>query len=144
MILTPNTAYSWAFQEELNNDITGKTINAVRMYVEKQGDKKKFTIGVYDPDTYAVTDIREIAIDDAHVGTTQLYRFNNLTIPSGKFIVWNCSRASGEAAGRYVLEAKLDTSKVKTSGWYMADSTEMKKFSNYRLVFVADFGYIPN
>jgi hypothetical protein len=51
------------------------------MYVDKQGTTKKFTVGVYDPNTHTVTDIREIAIDDAHVGTTQLYRFNNLTIP---------------------------------------------------------------
>jgi hypothetical protein len=114
------------------------------MYVDKQGTTKKFTVGVYDPNTHTVTDIREIAIDDAHVGTTQLYRFNNLTIPSGKFFVWNCTLKSGEASGRYVLEAKLDKSKVKTSGWYQARPTAMEKFSNYRLVFVADFGYIPN
>jgi hypothetical protein len=114
------------------------------MYVDKQGTTKKFTVGVYDPNTHTVTDIREIAIDDAHVGTIQLYRFNNLTIPSGKFFVWNCTLKSGEASGRYVLEAKLDKSKVKTSGWYQARPTAMEKFSNYRLVFVADFGYIPN
>ena len=141
--LTPNSQYAWAFQEELNNDIAGKTINAARLYIDKQGTTKKFTLGVYDPDTHRVTDVREIAIDDAHVGTVQLYTFNDLTIPSGKYFVWNCSYASGESSGRYVLEDKLDKTKVKTSGWYQAKSTSMDKFSNYRLVFVADFGYVP-
>jgi hypothetical protein len=140
--LTPNPQYAWAFQEELNNDIVGKTINATRLYIDKQGSTKKFTVGVYDPDTHKVTDIREITIDDAHVGTVQLYKFNALTIPSGKFFVWNCTMKSGESSGRYVLEEKLDKSKVKTSGWYFAKSSAMEKFSNYRLVFVADFGYI--
>ena len=34
------------------------------MYIDKQGSSKKFTVGVYDPDTHTVTDIREITIDD--------------------------------------------------------------------------------
>lgn len=138
--LAPNSGYHWAFNQ-FNSKLAGKTINTIELMPCKSGT---FTIGVFDTSSNTVTDKRSITINAADVNTVKTYTFNDLTIPSGKHFVWNCSGkgvTSGEAAGYYVLKDKLDPLAVETSQWYQAKSSGLAAFSNYWLAFVANIGY---
>lgn len=138
--LLPSTAYHWAFNQ-FNSKLAGKTINTIELIPCKSGT---FTVGVFDTGSNTVTDTRSITINAADINTVKTYTFNNLTIPSGKYFVWNCSgknATGGEAAGYYVLKAKLDPLAVETSNWYQVKSTGLTAFGTHELVFVANIGY---
>jgi hypothetical protein len=131
------SSYSWAFNE-LNANLAGQTINTIEMMPSQEGT---FHLGVFDPSTNKVTDTRTFTIAAGDVNTVKTYTFADLTIPSGKYFVWNCSGASGEGIGYYVLQAKLDPLAVKTSRWYQAKSTGLAAFGDHVLAFVANIGY---
>ena len=138
--LLPSTTYHWAFNQ-FNSKLAGKTINTIELMPCKSGT---LTVGVFDTSSNTVTDTRSITINAADINTVKTYTFNNLTIPSGKYFVWNCSgknATGGEAAGYYVLKAKLDPLAVETSNWYQAKSTGLVAFGTHELVFVANIGY---
>lgn len=138
--LAPNSGYHWAFNQ-FNSKLTGKTINTIELMPCNSGT---FTIGIFDTSSNTVTDTRSITINAADINTVKTYTFNDLTIPSGKYFVWNCSgkgTSNGEAAGYYILKDKLDPLAVETSQWYQAKSTGLAAFSNYWLAFVANIGY---
>lgn len=138
--LAPNSGYHWAFKQ-FNSKLAGKTINTIELMPCKSGT---FTVGIFDTSSNTVTDKRSITINAADVNTVKTYTFSNLTIPSGKYFVWNCSgkgTTSGEAAGYYVLKDKLDPLAVETSQWYQAKSSGLTAFGDYQLAFVANIGY---
>lgn len=138
--LAPNSSYHWAFNQ-FNSKLAGKTINTIELIPCKSGT---FTVGVFDTSSNTVTDKRSFTVNTADINTVKTYTFNNLTIPSGKYFVWNCSgkgTSSGEASGYYVLKDKLDPLAVETSQWYQAKSSGLAAFSNYWLAFVANIGY---
>jgi hypothetical protein len=138
--LAPNPSYHWAFNQ-FNSKLAGKTINTIELMPCKSGT---FTIGVFDTSSNTVTDMRSFTVNAADINTVKTYTFSNLTIPSGKYFVWNCSgkgTQNGEAAGYYVLKDKLDPLAVETSQWYKANSTGLSAFSNYWLTFVSNIGY---
>lgn len=136
VVLTPNQAYSWAFQESMNDKLVNKTINTIEMIPEKTGD---FYIGKYNVNSKTVTDKRVLKVETA--GAPVLFKFDDLTINEGEFFVWNCSGAKGEAAGYYILKANVDPLAVETSGWYQAKSTGLAPFSNYELAYIVNIGY---
>lgn len=131
------SAYAWAFNE-LNTELAGKTINTIEMMPSGAGT---FHLGVFDTSTNKVTDTRTFTIEAADVDTVKTYKFTDLTIPSGKYFVWNCSGATGEGTGYYILQAKLDPLAVKTSKWYQAKPTGLVAFGEHVLAFVANIGY---
>lgn len=138
--LGASSEYAWAFQDSFNDKLAGQTINTIRLMVKSGGN---FSVGVFDPSTNTITDKRNITIpSDIAEGTINTYKFNNLTIPSGKYFVWNCDYASGQAQGYYVLKDKLDPLAVQTCGWYMVRTTTgLDKFGSYELIFCSDIGY---
>jgi hypothetical protein len=120
----------------MNNKLVNKTINTLQMNPQNTGD---FYIGKYNVNTKTVTDKRALKIENVDVPVT--LRFDDFTINEGEYFVWNCSGASGEAAGYYILKANVDPLAVETSGWYQAKSTGLAPFSNYELAYIVNIGY---
>jgi hypothetical protein len=138
--LAPNSSYHWAFNQ-FNSKLTGKTVNTIELMPCKSGT---FTLGIFDTSSNTVTDTRSVTVNAADINTVKTYTFDDLTIPSDKYFVWNCSgkgTKDGEASGYYVLKDKLDPLAVETSQWYQAKRTGLAAFSNYWLAFVANIGY---
>jgi hypothetical protein len=139
--LGPSSGYAWAFNT-FNSKLSGQTINTIRMMIGKASTDNKFYIGVYDPETYQVTDTRIIDTSGAALNSIQTYTFDDLTIPNGKYFTWNCSyTGSLERSGYYILKANLDPLAVETSTWYQAYKDKMTEFGTHELVFLADIGY---
>lgn len=136
VVLQPNTGYSWAFQESMNDKLVGKTINTLEMVPESTGD---FYIGKYDVNSKTVTENRVLTIETS--GAPVTLKFDDLTINEGEFFVWNCSGVKGEAAGYYILKANVDQLAVETSGWYQAKSTGLAPFGTYELAYIVNIGY---
>ena len=141
--LTAAGSYAWAFNT-LNSKLENRTINTIEMIPFYPG---KFSIGVYNPTTYTVEESRELEFTDTDLNTTRTYTFNDLTIPSNKYFVWNCqgrSSGTGEGLGFYVFSK--DAPEVEDHGtWYQAYyDTGLKIFqssSPFDLIFVANIGY---
>ena len=137
--LQASASYAWAFQDKLNDKLTGKTVNALRMRPSSPGT---FHLGVYDPSTKSVTDSRSFVVSSSDVNTTKTYTFDDLSVPSGSYFVWNnCTDTSAEAMGYYILKANLDPLVVETSGWYRTSQSGLAEFGTYELVFCTDIGY---
>lgn len=131
-------SYSWAFNQ-LNTKLEGKTVNTIEMMPAQGGS---FSVGVFNPSTNTVSDKKTFTVDTSDVNTIKTYRFDDLTIPTGCYFVWNCSgTTTGEAIGYYVLKAKLDPLAVETSNWYQVKSSGLVAFGEHELVFVANIGY---
>ena len=132
------SSYSWAFNQ-LNAKLEGKTINTIELMPCAAGS---FSVGVFNPSTNTVSNKKTFTVAETDIDTIKTYYFEDLTIPTGQYFVWNCSGvSSGEAVGYYILKAKLDPLAVETSNWYQAKSTGLVAFGTHELVFVANIGY---
>ena len=131
-------SYSWAFNQ-FNAKLEGKTINTIELMPCEAGS---FSVGVFNPSTKTVSNKKTFTVAESDINTIKTYHFDDLTIPTGQYFVWNCSgTATGEAIGYYVLKAKLDPLAVETGNWYQVKSTGLVEFGKHELVFVANIGY---
>lgn len=134
--LTPSSSYAWAFQDTFNNKLVGKTINRLKIFAHTAG---VFHIGKFSTVTNSITESRSVNISE--INTSIIYTFDDLTISSGEYFVWNNTEdRDNEGELYYFFQKEIDSSKVETSKWYMVSSS-LSPFGEHVLVPTISIGY---
>lgn len=143
--MTTSTVYTpWAFSENINSKVQGKTINAVEVFANTNAGKvtypQNFSVGVVNYNTGVYTKKATCVMPAGCENTRVILKFAPYTIGQDEFFTFNHDDEQGCIG--YFLKDKVGSGVDGCDYMYQgADGGTKKKF-DYKLALTINVGYI--
>lgn len=128
----------WAYDENFNSKLVGKTINAMEIVPSAPG---RFTIGKVNASTFVYTKMATFTINSADINTRKIYTFEPYTINEGEYFTFNDTGDDGLGYYVFTKDAKGVEGVTKLNA--NCDAGSFTDF-NHQIIPVFNIGYKSN
>lgn len=133
-----NNYTPWAYDENFNSRLVGRTINAMEIVPSTAG---RFTIGKVNTSTFVYTKMATFTIDSADINTRKIYTFEPYTINEGEYFTFNDTDDTGLGYYVFTKDAKGVEGVTKLNA--NCDAGSFTDF-NHQIIPVFNIGYKSN
>lgn len=133
-----NNYTPWAYDENFNSRLVGRTINAMEIVPSTAG---RFTIGKVNTSTFVYTKMATFTIDSADINTRKIYTFEPYTINEGEYFTFNDTGDTGLGYYVFTKDAKGVEGVTKLNA--NCDAGSFTDF-NHQIIPVFNIGYKSN
>lgn len=133
-----NNYTPWAYDENFNSKLVGRTINAMEIVPSASGT---FTIGKVNASTFVYTKMATLTIDSADINTRKIYTFEPYVINEGEYFTFNDTGDSGLGYYVFTKDAKGVEGVTKLNA--NCDAGSFTDF-NHQIIPVFNIGYKSN